>query len=345
MKRIILITLSAIGLILLLVGGGAFYAFRQLTQSPWTTNEVWIYVHQHDPQETILEQLKTSGGDTESSLFKLGMHIWDPNKKTFANRGGAFHLQKGMSIAQVLRKLSRHQQDPIKLTFIGTRTIPELAGKIADGIEADSISILNAMYDPEFLNECGCDSANLAGFLLPDTYEIYWNITPKKLMQRLLNEYHRYWNDERIAKAQSLKVSPQQISILCSIAEEETANREERGVVARLYWNRLQMGMKLQADPTVKYAVGDFSLRRILNVHLSVVSPYNTYLNEGLPPGPIRVVEKATIDAFLNSQPHKYIYMCAKEDFSGLHNFATSLAAHQKNAKLYHQALSKKGIR
>ena len=156
----------------------------------------------------------------------------------------------------------------------------------------------------------------------------------------MLAEHRKFWNDERKAKAQNLGITPQQATIICSIAEEETQNRAERGVVARLYLNRLNIGMPLQADPTVKYAVGDFSLRRVLNIHLEKDSPYNTYKVAGLPPGPIRMVDKRTIDALLNSKPHKYLYMCAKEDFSGTHNFATSLGEHLRNAARYHAALN-----
>ncbi len=345
MKRTILI----ITLILLAIvgfgAGFAFYGYSTMTKAPWTQEETWIYIHQEDNLEQVEEQLKSKGGDTGSLWFGIACKAFGLEKSLQKKISGAYHIEKGMSIAQVVRKLARHQQDPVKLTFIGARTLEDLAGRMAEVIEADSLQIIQAMHNPEFLSECNCNEANLPGIFLPDTYEVYWNITSEKLMKRLLSEYKKFWNDDRLALAQKLGLNPQQVSIICSIAEEETANRKERGVVARLYWNRYHIGMLLQADPTVKYAVGDFALRRILTKHLKVESPYNTYLHAGLPPGPIRIVEKATIDSFLHSEPHKYLYMCAKEDFSGLHNFATNLRDHLRNATKYHQALTQRGIK
>ncbi len=345
MKRTILISI-AIGLALICAGIGlAFYGYKTITASPWSQEEAWIYVRQGTTTEQLEQQLNETGGDTHSLWFKLASRAFGLDKSLQKNTSGAYHIEKGMTLAQVIRKIARHQQDPIKMTFIGARTLEDLAGRMAEVIEADSAQILQAMHNPAFLEECDCNEANLPGMFLPDTYEVYWNISPEKLMKRLLAEYRKFWNTDRLALADKLNVNPQQISIICSIAEEETANRKERGVVARLYWNRYRIGMLLQADPTVKYAVGDFTLRRILTKHLKTESPYNTYLHAGLPPGPIRIVEKATIDSFLNSEPHKYLYMCAKEDFSGLHNFAVNLRDHQRNATRYHQALTKRGIK
>jgi len=345
MKRTIFISIIVIMGVLGIGAGIAFYGYRAMTAQPWTQEEAWIYVHQGDSQVQIVEQLKATKGDTESRWFGLACKLFGLDKSLQKNISGAYHIGKGMPMAQVVKKIARHQQDPIKLTFIGTRTLEDLAGRLAEEVEADSVQILQAMHDSQFIADCGCDEANLPGIFLPDTYEVYWNISPEKLMRRLLAEYKKFWNDSRKDLAQQLKLNPQQVSIICSIAEEETANRKERGVVARLYWNRYHIGMLLQADPTVKYAVGDFTLRRILNKHLAVESPYNTYKHAGLPPGPIRIVEKSTIDSFLNSEPHHYLYMCAKEDFSGLHNFATNLREHQRNATLYHRALTQKGIK
>ncbi len=346
MKRKLILLAILAAVLVILVGTMAVYGYIQMAYKPWIQQTCWVYVRQGDTSKQVLDQIAHEGGARTQGFWPdMAFRLFKLEKNLQRELDGAYRLKEGSSMADVLKKITRHQHDAVRLTFIGTRTVNELAGKMALDVEADSASILQAMYAPDFLAQCGCDSANVGSFFLPDTYEVYWNITPQKLTNRLLTEYRKFWNEARKAQAEALGLTPQQVSILCSIAEEETANRHERGVVARLYWNRLQKGMPLQADPTVKYAAGDFTLRRILNNHLQIKSPYNTYLNAGLPPGPIRIVEKATIDAFLNSAPHPYYYMCAKEDFSGLHNFATTLNEHNRNAARYHQALRRNGIK
>ncbi|MDE5635479.1 MAG: endolytic transglycosylase MltG, partial [Muribaculaceae bacterium] len=181
--------------------------------------------------------------------------------------------------------------------------------------------------------------------ILPDTYQFYWTASARNVAESMYREWSRYWNDERLRKAGRLGLGPVEVSTLASIVEEESAKTDERPVIARLYLNRLSRGMKLQSDPTVKYAVGDPTLRRILNSHLKVESPYNTYIHDGLPPSPIRMVDKSTIDGVLNAPMHGYIYMCAKEDFSGYHNFAKTLSEHNANAARYHRALNSRGIK
>ncbi|MBO6013660.1 MAG: endolytic transglycosylase MltG [Bacteroidales bacterium] len=345
-KRTLFVFIAVIAVLIIVAGGIAAYGYIQLKRKPWVERDCWVYVRQGDDAHRVLDQLAQDGGaDTRGFWADAAFRLYHLDESLQRGIDGAYRMKAGASMADVLRKITHHQQDAVRLTFIGTRTVEDLAGRMARCVEADSAALMQAIFDPEFLALCECDSANVASFLLPDTYEVYWNIPPRKLMQRMLSEYHRFWNGDRLQKAAGLGLTPQEVSIVCSIAEEETANRQERGTVARLYWNRLQRGMPLQADPTVKFAVGDPTLRRILTRHLQTPSPYNTYLHPGLPPGPIRVVEKASIDAFLNSQPHTYLYMCAKEDFSGLHNFANTLTEHNRNAQRYHQALRRNGIR
>jgi UPF0755 protein len=180
---------------------------------------------------------------------------------------------------------------------------------------------------------------------IPNTYEVYWNTPAEKLIERMKREYDVFWNNDRRRKAENIRLTPIEVSILASIVEEETAAPDEYPIVAGLYLNRLYKGMMLQADPTVKFAVGDFSLRRILNRHLEVDSPYNTYMYAGLPPGPIRIPSPKSIDAVLNHTVHNYLYMCAKEDFSGRHNFAVTLKEHNKNAEKYRAELNRRGIK
>ena len=167
----------------------------------------------------------------------------------------------------------------------------------------------------------------------------------ESVVKKMLAHYCNYWSADRREKAKSMGLSPAEVSVVASIVEEETNKKDERPLVARLYLNRIKQGMKLQADPTVKFALGDFSLRRITLKHLYVESPYNTYINKGLPPGPIRIVNKATLDDVLNAPEHKYIYMCAKEDFSGYHNFAEDYATHRSNARRYQAELNRRNIK
>lgn len=328
MMKKILVAVSVLLLICAAVGSMAWYKLMKKAAIDETS---WLYI---EGQELSNPELLE--GDAMRAALEL-VHFDQRLQEGRLN--GAYKITKGMSAMQVARKLVNRQQDPVRLTFRSVRLKEELAGRLARPLMCDSAAVLDAMLDPDFLAEAGADAANIESVFLPDTYEVYWNIAPAELMKRMLREYRKFWNEARLAKAQALQLTPLEVSTLASIAEEETADRQERGVVARLYWNRLQRGMLLQADPTVKYAMGDFALRRILLSHLTVESPYNTYQHPGLPPGPIRVVEKATIDSLLNSQPHNYLYMCAKPDFSGRHNFATNGAEHQANAAAYHRAL------
>ena len=190
----------------------------------------------------------------------------------------------------------------------------------------------------------GFSKEQFAYMFLPDTYQFYWTTSVDDFLTRMKREYDKFWTEDRIKKAEKMGLTPNEVSIIASIAEEETNNVKERGVVGRLYINRVQKNMPLQADPTVKFALQDFSLRRIKSEHLKVNSPYNTYKNTGLPPGPIRIPNKTTIDSILDSEPHDFIYMCAKEDFSGLHNFATNYKEHQQNATKYRNALNRRKI-
>lgn len=302
----------------------------------------WVYIRPYDTPETLLNQLSPclSSAHVKVLTHQVLSHRGVYDRIAAGSRSGAYCLQPGTTVWRLSQIFNAGLQTPVRFSFHEVRFKEELAGKLSRNLMVDSVEVLRAMTDTSFLHLCQTDTNNVIGMFLPDTYEVYWNISAAKLVRKMKSAYDAFWTDSRLQKAKALGVTPQQVSILCSIAEEETQNRAERGVVARLYWNRLQRGMLLQADPTVKYALHDFSLRRILKSHLTVDSPYNTYRYGGLPPGPIRVPEKTTIDALLNSEPHPYIYMCAKEDFSGLHRFAKSLSEHNRNAARYHRALN-----
>lgn len=262
-----------------------------------------------------------------------------------SGRQGAFKVRKGDSPFKVMRLLRSGQPSGIRFTFNNVRTLDEWAERWGNKFMAGKEAMLQALNDSALCAKYGKTHDNIATMLLPDSYEFYWDITPEKMLDRMHDYHNRFWNEERRSKAQHLGLTPEQVSIIASIVEEETAKADERGKVARLYMNRLNTGMRLQADPTVKFAIGDFSIRRLTVPMTLTPSPYNTYRMDGLPPGPIRLPEKATLDAVLNAPEHDYIYMCARDDFSGYHNFAVNYADHMANARRYQAALNERGIK
>ena len=220
-----------------------------------------------------------------------------------------------------------------------------LAAILGKKLMVDSAAIAQVLTDSIYCNKLGYDVYPIPAMFVPNTYEVYWNISVDKLMERMKTEHDAFWNKSRRQKADALGLTPEEVCTVASIIDEETANTEEKPMIAGMYLNRLKEGMPLQADPTVKFAIGDFSLRRIYKNMLTTNSPYNTYKNEGLPPGPIKIASVKGIDAVLNRVPHDYLYMCAKEDFSGTHNFARTYSEHLANAARYAKALNERGIK
>ena len=271
---------------------------------------------------------------------------WVSKKKNYpaAVKPGRYLLQKGMNTNELVNMLRVGTQEPINVTFNNVRFKEDLAGKVSKYIQADSLSILNLFSDEEEIKEFGFTTETFRAMFIPNTYEFFWTTSAQEFAIRMKSEYDRFWNDSRKAKAEKLDLSPVEVVILASIVQSETIKRDELKRVSGLYINRLKRGILLQADPTIKYAVGDYSLKRVLNKHLEIDSPYNTYKYAGLPPGPITFPETSVIDAVLNYESHKYLYMCAKEDFSGYHNFASTLAQHNRNAAKYRNALNKNRI-
>ena len=257
---------------------------------------------------------------------------------------GRYALKSGMSNFQLIRILRSGRQTPVQLTFNNIRTKEQLAGRLGKQLMADSLSILNLLNDSAFLSTYQLKPATSISLFIPNTYEVFWNLNAKQLVLRMKKEYSKFWNDERKSKAAAIPLTLTEVSTLASIVEEETNNSKDRPMVAGLYINRLKSGMPLQADPTLKFSVGDFSLKRIGIKQILYISPYNTYRNKGLPPGPIRVASEKGIDAVLNYAHHNYIYMCASETLNGEHKFATSWSEHQANAKKYQQKLNELNI-
>ena len=262
---------------------------------------------------------------------------------------GRYLIDKQMDANSMVNVLRLGAQSPLNVIFNNTATIQDLAGKLSKQIEADSLDLVNAFTNELFYSTYDFDEASMRKLFIPNTYEVYWTITPIEFLERMQKEYNRFWTDERLYKAKSLGLHAHEVSVLASIVQKETSKVDEQPLVAGLYINRLRKGMKLQSDPTVIYALKErdgfeISVKRVLNKDLKIDSPYNTYRYKGLPPNPICIPEMASLLSVLNSKTHDYIYMCAKPDFSGYHNFTKSWAEHKRNAKRFQNALSAQGV-
>ena len=302
---------------------------------------VYIYIEPSTTYDGVMEQIKEKVNLPSDKIFGM---ISDKMKYADNIKSGRYAITDGMTMSEMIRMLRSGKQSPVKLTFNNIRTIQDLSGRISEQLMLDSLTLLSALSDEKKVETLGFDTNTIASMFIPNTYEVYWNTSIEKLFSRMQKEYNTFWNESRKAKAKAIGLSPVEVSTLASIVEEEATYTDEYPIVAGLYLNRLKRGQRLQADPTVKFAVGDFTLRRILFVHLDADSPYNTYRNDGLPPGPIRIPSIKGIDATLSPSTHNYLFMCAKDDLSGRHNFATTHAEHSRNAARYQKALNEKKI-
>lgn len=253
---------------------------------------------------------------------------------------GRYVLQSNMTNLMALKVLKSGKQEPVRITFNNVRLMRDLAEKITKNTGMKPEEFEAALIAFAMNNKYGFTKDNVMVMFIPNTYEVYYNISPDALIKKMHSEYENYWSDERKEKAKKIGFTPIEVSILASIVQAESIREDEAPLIASLYMNRLKKGIALQADPTLVFAVGDFALKRVLNEHKEIDSPYNTYKYPGLPPGPINMPEINSLDAVLNYTPTDYYYMCAKEDFSGRHNFTNSYAEHMKNAAKYQRALT-----
>ena len=258
---------------------------------------------------------------------------------------GHYVLKHGMSVIEIARMLKLGLQTPVRVTINNVRTPAQLAGKLARQLDADSAALLRVVTSERVARELGFDSVTLFSMFIPDTYELWWTTTPEELVRRMKQEYDRFWTPVRDAKRKRSGLSRLEVMTLASIVYEETRKTDEMPRIAGVYINRLRRGIPLQADPTVKYAMQDFTLRRILHRHLKTQSPYNTYIHRGLPPSPICMPGKNAIDAVLDFEQHDYIFFCARPTFDGYHNFARTLREHNANARAYAAELNRRKIR
>lgn len=256
-------------------------------------------------------------------------------------KSGRYLLRKNMTNLEAIRLLRSGQQEPVRITFNNVRLVRDLSEKITQNLFMKPEEFEAALVQFIATNRYGFNKDNILAMFIPNTYEVYYQTSPKELIERMHFEYEKFWNSERKAKAEKLGLTPIEVSILASIVQAESVQKDEAPIIASLYINRLKKGMPLQADPTLVFAVGDFTLKRVLNEHKEIDSPYNTYRNAGLPPGPINMPEIRSLNAVLDYTPTDYLYMCAKEDFSGRHSFTGDYERHINNAIKYQRALER----
>ena len=260
-------------------------------------------------------------------------------------RSGRYRIDKKMTNNELVNRLRSGSQEAVDFTFNNIRTKEQFAKRVAQQLEMDDQDLLDLLNDADFLASYYLNVETALTIFIPNTYKIWWNISAEDFVKKMYREYSTFWTEERKEKAAQIPLSPTEVIILASIVEEENHRRDEQARIAGLYINRLKIGMKLQADPTVKFALNDFARKRLLYSDLEINSPYNTYLIEGLPPGTVRIPSPGCVDEVLNYEKHNYLYMCAKEDFSGYHHFTANFSQHLANAAKYHKALNQNKIK
>lgn len=342
-KKILLIIVG-IGLIVAAYFANFVYGAMFKPNTAFDAESVYIYVSRSDQYQDVKAQLEPLLKDID------GFDALANRKEYVTNfKSGRFQIKKGMSNNDIINSI-RIKNVPIKLTFNNQESIEKLAGRVATQIDADSLSLLKAMRDVDFLKANGFTSATALGMYIPNSYECFWNIPADKFRDRMLKEYKRFWNSERQEKAKKLGLDPAEVVALASIVYEESKQASEQPRIAGVYLNRLRIGMPLQADPTIRFAAYQLPkyrntiIKRVLNIHKDIKSPYNTYANRGLPPGLIAMPDVSALEAVLNPETHKYLYFVADAKRIGYHRFAKTLAQHNANARSYHQYLSSQGI-
>lgn len=341
-KVIITAILSLLGVLIL--GGGliGYKYYRQIFNvnvDLGSQEKTYFYI----PTGSDFADVKNLLID-QDIIIDSNSFAWLSEKKgyTTAIKPGKYLLTNHMTNNTLINLLRSGRQEPVQFTFNNFRTRQQIAAKAGKILEADSASIAEFLYNDSSLQErYNMNGNEIVCLFIPNTYEFWWNTSATEFLDRMHKEYQKFWNETRTRQAADLGLSPVEVITLASIVDQETKKKDEMSRVAGVYMNRIRIGMPLQADPTVIFAVGDFTIKRVLKSHTQTESPYNTYLNKGLPPGPICAPSAIVIDKVLNCEAHDYLFFCAKEDFSGYHNFAKTNAQHEQNAARYHQAISK----
>lgn len=340
----ILWAIALIGLVLAGIFGYYIYNAMLAPNTAFNNNEAYIYVSSNAEYDEVKAQLEPLLIDIDAFDALARQKEYPKNL-----RAGRYVIKKGMSNNDIINSI-RINNLPLQIAFNNQESLPKLAGRIGFQIEADSASILKAMTNPSFLSANAFNSKTALGMYIPNSYELFWNTSAEGFRDRMLKEYNRFWNDSRRAKTKAIGLSINEVMTLASIVHEESKQRAEQPRIAGVYMNRIKIGMPLQADPTLRFAayqLPEYSntvIKRVLNKHKDIVSPYNTYMNVGLPPGVIAMPDVSAINAVLNFEKHKYLYFAADSKKYGYHKFAKTLRQHNANARAYRNYLSSKGI-
>ncbi|TAL61143.1 MAG: endolytic transglycosylase MltG [Bacteroidetes bacterium] len=334
-------------MLIAVAGCASVYIGCRIFYMPNTSTEIKkskiIFIPTGSDFENVMDTLRSNNILKHERSF-----LWQADLKKYKGkvRPGRYRILAGMSSNEIINLLRAGLQDPVNLTFTNIRTKEQLISRICGKLEADSTKLAELLGNEQYLKEnLGLKSQTVLTLFIPNTYTFNWNTSAKEFIERMQAEYKKFWTEDRREKAKAINLSQSQVSILASIIQTEQMQfPEERPVIAGLYLNRIRIGMPLQSDPTIIFSIGDYTINRVLDKDKKINSPYNTYLHPGLPPGPIYIPEISSIDAVLNHQKNEYLYMCAKEDFSGKHNFAKTLNEHNRNAQRYRNALNKSNI-
>lgn len=339
-KKQILYLLSGLGVLILII---IMMIYKNLYGANIKTEngKQVIYIPTGSSYEQVLDTLRSNLKIKNFEVFN-----WLANKKGYPVmiKSGRYIIDNELTYNRLINILRSGRQAPVKITFNNIRTLNQLAGKIGHQLEADSSQIINFLSDDSNFISDGFTKENIIAVFIPNTYEFYWNTDSKQLYIRMLKEYRLFWNDQRLTKAKEKGLSQMEVSILASIIDDEVAKSDEKPRIAGVYLNRLKQGIPLQACPTIKFALNDFTITRILKKYLVIDSPYNTYIHNGFPPGPIGCPGIDGIDAVLNAEKHEFLFFAAKADFSGYHNFSRTLSEHNHYAALYQRELNKRKI-
>ena len=347
-KKIILISEIAASLVLAILLAVAGYHAYRLMGSNFVSRDGephYVYVYPETTLDSLISSLQadyTIGSERSLKLHSKLMK-WTSAERPFV-RTGRYLVPAETANLQLIRMFRSGDQKPIQLTFNNIRTREQLAARLGSQLMIDSASIISKLEDDTYMQQFGLRKETAVCLFLPDTYEMWWDISADQLFKRMDVIHDAFWNADRLAKAAALELTPEEVTTIASIVEEETNRDEDKPIIAGLYMNRLRIGMPMQSCPTVKFALQDFGLRRITNEHLKTESAYNTYIHPGLPPGPIRIPQKKTIDYTLNPTPSNYLYMCASSKFDGTHHFSSSYASHAAYAAAYQRELNRRRI-
>ena len=332
-----------IGSVLLLVAAVAGYmGYKWIFEPNTKVSEPYeLYIKSQATYDELQNQLisdsvlvNTWSFEQVSKLMKYG-----PDQIP----SGRYIIEPNWSNKQIISALRAGRQSPIKLTISTARTVEDIAGVVGSQIEPDSTEIMNLFQDASLVEEYGFAPETIISMIIPDTYEMYWNTDAKGFFSRMKSEYNKYWS-KYTDQLETLDMTQSEIATLASIVQKESNTKSEKPTIAGVYLNRLEQGIKLQADPCVVFGLGDFTIRRVLNRHLAIDTPYNTYMHEGLPPGPICMPSKSSIEAVLNAEQHDYLFFCAKPGYNAGHAFAVDNRQHERNASAYHKWLNQERI-